>query len=94
MDIQLYNWVSLKVAVPKHDLRAGDVATLLDYVPNPSGGAKDACWKYSMPSENPSRSSPFPRQPSSRSAPTRFFLCGHLPLSERRWHIALMPAVS
>jgi hypothetical protein len=35
---QLYDRVALKVAVPQHGLCAGDVATLIDFVPHPTGG--------------------------------------------------------
>jgi hypothetical protein len=40
MAINLYNRVSLKVAVPEKQLRAGDVATLVEFVDHPSGGAR------------------------------------------------------
>jgi hypothetical protein len=38
MSLNLYDRVALKRDLPKHDLRAGDVAVLLDYVEHPEGG--------------------------------------------------------
>ena len=35
-----YDRVALKTAVPPHDLHAGDVAMLVDYVDHPSGGLR------------------------------------------------------
>ncbi len=40
MAFKLYDRVALKAAVPEHDLRAGDVATLLEIVEHPSGGPR------------------------------------------------------
>jgi Domain of unknown function (DUF4926) len=34
----LYQNVALKRDLPEHGLKRGDVATLVDYVPHPSGG--------------------------------------------------------
>jgi len=42
MRLPLYQRVALKVDVPEHGLRAGDVGCLIDYVPHPSGG-QDGC---------------------------------------------------
>jgi Domain of unknown function (DUF4926) len=38
MNLKLYDRVALKTAIPEHALRAGDVATLVDFVNHPSGG--------------------------------------------------------
>lgn len=38
MKLPLYERVSLRKDLPEHGLRAGDVATLIDYVPHPTGG--------------------------------------------------------
>jgi len=38
MKLELYQEVALCRDLPEHQLRAGDVATLIDYVPHPSGG--------------------------------------------------------
>jgi hypothetical protein len=38
MALQLYDRVALKVSIPQHGLRAGDVATLVDLVGHPAGG--------------------------------------------------------
>jgi len=40
MTLNLYDRVALKVAVPEHGLRGGDVATLIDFVPHPTGGVR------------------------------------------------------
>jgi uncharacterized protein DUF4926 len=36
--LPLYERVALRRDIDQHGLRAGDVATLVDYVPNPGGG--------------------------------------------------------
>lgn len=38
MSLPLYRRVALKRDLPEHDLKRGDVATLVDYVPHPDGG--------------------------------------------------------
>jgi hypothetical protein len=38
MSVSLYQRVALRRDLPEHNLRRGDVATLLDYVPHPEGG--------------------------------------------------------
>lgn len=38
MSLPLYQRVALKRDLPEHNLRRGDVATLVDYVPHPEGG--------------------------------------------------------
>lgn len=38
MSLPLYERVALKRDLPEHDLRRGDVAVLVDYVPHPEGG--------------------------------------------------------
>ena len=40
MTLRLYDRVATKVAVPQHGLRAGDVATLVDFVPHPAAGPR------------------------------------------------------
>ena len=40
MTLRLYDRVALKVAVPPVNLRAGDVATLVDFTDHPSGGPR------------------------------------------------------
>jgi Domain of unknown function (DUF4926) len=40
--IELYQEVALRHDLPEHQLKAGDIATLVDYVPHPSGG-EDGC---------------------------------------------------
>jgi hypothetical protein len=42
MTMDLYQEVSLTCDLPEHGLRAGDVATLVDFVPHPSNG-EDGC---------------------------------------------------
>jgi hypothetical protein len=42
MEIQLYNEVALTRGVPGTNLRAGDVALLIDTVPHPEGGEDGA----------------------------------------------------
>jgi hypothetical protein len=38
MKIPLHERVALRRDFPEHDLKKGDVAVLLDYVPHPGGG--------------------------------------------------------
>lgn len=38
MTLELYQEVSLTCDLPEHQLRAGDIATLIDFVPHPTGG--------------------------------------------------------
>lgn len=38
MSLELYQEVALTCDVPEHELRAGDIATLVDFVPHPSNG--------------------------------------------------------
>jgi hypothetical protein len=38
MSLSLYQRVALRRDLPEQNLRRGDVATLLDYVPHPEGG--------------------------------------------------------
>ncbi len=38
MRLSLYERVALRRDFPEHDLKRGDVAVLLDYVPHPGGG--------------------------------------------------------
>lgn len=42
MKIELYKEIALVRDVPEEGLRAGDVATLIDYVPHPAGGEEGA----------------------------------------------------
>ena len=42
MRLPLYERVALRRDFPEHDLKKGDVAVLLDYVPHPGGG-EDGC---------------------------------------------------
>lgn len=38
MSLELYQSVALRRDLPEHNLKKGDVATLIDHVPHPSGG--------------------------------------------------------
>ena len=38
MKLELFHEVALTRDFPEHQLRAGDLATLVDFVPHPSGG--------------------------------------------------------
>ncbi len=38
--LRLYDRVALKMAVPEHGLRAGDVATLVEFVDHPDNGPR------------------------------------------------------
>ena len=38
MSLELYQSVALRRDLPEHNLKKGDVATLIDRVPHPSGG--------------------------------------------------------
>jgi hypothetical protein len=40
MSWPLYQRIALKRDLPEHGLKRGDVATLVDYVPDPQGGAQ------------------------------------------------------
>lgn len=40
MSLQLYDRVALRVSFPEHALRAGDVATLVDFVDHPGSGLR------------------------------------------------------
>ena len=40
MPLQLYDRVALRASVPEHALRAGDVATLVDFVEPPGSGPR------------------------------------------------------
>lgn len=40
MILQLYDRVALRVNVAEHALRAGDVATVIDFVEHPSSGSR------------------------------------------------------
>src|SRR5687767_780283 len=40
MSLQLYDRVALRASFPEHALRAGDVATLVDFVDHPSSGRR------------------------------------------------------
>ncbi|GAB4188597.1 MAG: hypothetical protein Fur006_29150 [Coleofasciculaceae cyanobacterium] len=38
MSLELYQSVALRRDLPEHNLKKGDVATLIDRIPHPSGG--------------------------------------------------------
>jgi hypothetical protein len=38
MALELYQEVTLTGDLPEHDLKAGDIATLIDFIAHPSGG--------------------------------------------------------
>ena len=38
MTLELYREVALSRDLPEHDLKAGDIAVLLDFVPHPADG--------------------------------------------------------
>lgn len=38
MTIKLYEQVALRRDFPEHNLKQGDIATLVEYVPHPDGG--------------------------------------------------------
>ena len=38
MELELYEYVALKRDLPEYQLRAGDVAVLIDFVPHPAAG--------------------------------------------------------
>lgn len=42
MKLELFQEVALTCDLPEHKLRAGDVATLIDFVQHPAGG-EDGC---------------------------------------------------
>ncbi|AFZ11704.1 hypothetical protein Cri9333_0785 [Crinalium epipsammum PCC 9333] len=43
MTLNLYQEVALTCDLPEHQLKAGDIATLIDFVAHPSGG-EDGCF--------------------------------------------------
>ena len=43
MSLQLFDRVALRASFPEHALRAGDVATLVDFVDHPSSGPPRGC---------------------------------------------------
>ena len=38
MNLELYTEVTLKINLPEYNLKKGDVATLIDFVPHPQNG--------------------------------------------------------
>jgi hypothetical protein len=40
MTLELYKRVALKVDVPEHRLRKGDVAVIVEFIPHPGGGER------------------------------------------------------
>lgn len=38
MNIELYKEITLTHDIPQHQLKQGDIATLVDFVPHPTGG--------------------------------------------------------
>ena len=42
MNLELYQEISLTRNLPKYQLKAGDIATLIDFVTHPTGG-EDGC---------------------------------------------------
>ena len=42
MTLELYQEISLTCNLPKYQLKAGDIATLIDFVPHTTGG-EDGC---------------------------------------------------
>ncbi len=42
MNLELYQEISLTRNLPKYQLKACDIATLIDFVPHPTGG-EDGC---------------------------------------------------
>ena len=40
MTLNLYDRVALKIAVAGQDMRPGDIATLVEFVPHPAGGPR------------------------------------------------------
>jgi hypothetical protein len=40
MALELYDRIAVKTSFPQHGLRAGDVATLVDFVAHPSSGPR------------------------------------------------------
>lgn len=38
MNIELYEEITLTCDIPQHQLKQGDIATLVDFVPHPTGG--------------------------------------------------------
>jgi hypothetical protein len=68
MSLQLYDRVALRASFPEHALRAGDVATLVDFVDHPSSGPADACWNSSTRLVSRLVSSRCPKTPSRHCA--------------------------
>lgn len=52
MAIELYQEVALTRNLPEHKLKAGDIATLVDFVPHPGDGEEAVFLKYSTLSAN------------------------------------------
>ena len=46
MSLQLYDRVALRVPVTEHALRAGDVATLVDFVDHPAAGPRGCVLEF------------------------------------------------
>ncbi len=46
MTFMLYDRVALKCSVPGHDVRPGDVATLVEFVDHPSGGPRGCVLEF------------------------------------------------
>jgi hypothetical protein len=42
MTVELYQRVALRCDLPEHNLKKGDVATVVDFVPHPEGGETGA----------------------------------------------------
>jgi hypothetical protein len=40
MPLNLYDRVALTIALPDHDLRPGDIATLIEFIDHPTGGPR------------------------------------------------------
>ena len=76
MRLKLYQEVAVTRDMPDENLKAGDVAVLVDYVPDPRGTKRRRSWKSSMPSGKRSAWQPSLRRPSRPSAPIRCRLCG------------------
>ena len=56
MSLPLYQRVALRRDLPEHNLRRGDVAILVDYVPHPERGEQGCVVEVSTPSESRSPS--------------------------------------
>ena len=75
MPLRLRDRVALRVSLPEHSLRAGDVATLVDFVEHPHSGPRGCLLEVSTLWVTPSQSWRCPRTPSNRSAPTKSSPC-------------------